>query len=107
MTDCKPELMREKDPSKIKMTLCGLEKSNGRCSVSSRVMLLGSAPAASMSSLALTFGASIKSVNLIRFVSDTAAFIYSTNGSPIYLYVQDNGTWHLQYSRAMPPPIVY
>ena len=103
MTDCQPELLRESNPSKIKMTLCGLEGSNGRCKVSSRVPLLGSAPTASISSLALTLGAEIKYVHLIRFVSDTAAFVYLLNGY-IRLYVQNNGLWRIQYSCDAPAP---
>jgi hypothetical protein len=110
MTDCQPELLGQRNASKTKMTLCGLEGANGRCKASSHVLLLGSAPSASISSLALTLGAGIKSVRLIRFVSDTAAFVYSPDslGPPIRLYVlEDKGLWHLHYSCDMPVPTVF
>ena len=106
MTDCQPELFREANPSKIRMTLCGLKGSTGRCKVSSRVPLLGSAPTSSVSSLALTVGTAIKSVFLIRFVSDVAAFVYTKDGY-IRLFVQDNGVWRIHYSCDAPPPRVY
>ena len=104
MTDCQPELLGVRSPSKIKMSLCGLEGSHGRCKVSARVPLLGSPPT-SISSLALTLGAGIKSVHLIRFVSDTSAFVYSQDGY-IRLFVQDSGTWQLHYTCDMPVPMV-
>src|SRR5213080_1107037 len=108
MTDCQPDLLRVKNPSKTRVTLCAVARPDGRCRISSDVFVLGSAPAASMSALALTVGAEFRSVRLIRFASHDAAYVYYSGhrqkGSPIRLYVQDHGLWHLQYSCDMPVP---
>jgi hypothetical protein len=107
MTDCQPGLLAAKNPSDTRMTLCGIAQPNGRCRVSSRVSLLGSVATPLVSSLALALGAEIKSVQLIRFASDSAAYVYyspNQNHSPIRLYVREEGQWHLQYSCDMPVP---
>jgi hypothetical protein len=104
MTDCQPDLLTAKHPSNTRRNLCGVLRPNGQCRVSSAVLLRGSAPPASISSLALTLGTEIKSVSLIRFASDVAAYVYYPHRPAIRLYVQENGTWRLQHSCFMPVP---
>jgi hypothetical protein len=106
MPDCQLDLLSEKNPSKPRVTLCGV-RAEGRCRISSKVSLLGSVPQTSISSLALTLGAEIRFVRLIRFASGAAYVYYSQdfpNGSPIRLYVQEHGKWRLQYSCDLPVP---